>query len=67
MSEERIKKLCHGHENNQNFIGFFNQNENKGMLNSKYTLSNKNKNMTHAKQKSNKILLQGRNKNRTRL
>ncbi len=28
---------------------------------------NKNKDMTRAKQESNKILLQGRNKNKTRL
>jgi len=51
-------------------IGFHNQNENKGWLKSKsksWNNKNKNKNMTHEEQKSNKILLQGRNENKTRL
>jgi hypothetical protein len=47
------------------FIGFPNQNKNKGKPSSKFKLwnnKNKNKNMPCAKQESNKILLQGRNK-----
>jgi peptidyl-tRNA hydrolase len=46
-------------------IGFPNQNENKGNPSSKFKLwnnKNKNKIMTCAKQKSNKILLQGKKK-----
>ncbi len=49
---------------------FFNQDENKGKLGFEFRLWHKkniNKNMTCAKHKSKKILLQGRNKNKTRL
>ncbi len=52
------------------FIGFPNQNKNKGWLNSKsksWNKKNKNKNMAHEEQESNKILLQGRNENIIRL
>ncbi len=47
------------------FLKFPNQNENKGKHNSRSKLwnkKNKKKNTTHGKQKSNKILLQRRNK-----
>jgi hypothetical protein len=51
-------------------IGFLNQDKNKSKLHSKFrswNKKNKNKNMIHAKPKFNKILLQGKYKNRTRL
>ncbi len=44
---------------------FSNQKENKGRPSSKSKFGNKKKNMTCAKQESNKILLQGKNKNKT--
>jgi len=50
-------------------IRFPNQDENTGKLNSKskfWNKKNKNKNMTSARQKSNKILLQEWNKNKTK-
>ncbi len=53
-----------------NLQDFLNQNENKGKLifkSKSWNKTNKNKHMTHVKQKSNKILLQKRNKNKTKL
>jgi hypothetical protein len=60
---------CHGHENNQVYM-ISKPRQEKNKLSSKFrswNKKNKNKNTIRAKQKFNKILLQGKYKNMTRL